>query len=188
MHRKILTIGVLAIALAATGTASASEQPNTAAALNLPKGYLQINHATCRFAVPEIDFMMAIGPYYGKTRGNAEDARQDVFNGCIRNKVDKAKLGGPGPRGPRGPAGAAGPAGKSGKDALDGYVQVTATGTGPSVTAQCPAGDVVLGGGSPDETTGSYPSSTSSWTINRDHLSPATMTVIATCAIGAPLS
>jgi hypothetical protein len=181
--KKLLTIGVTLAALAATGTAVAAvqnEQPHLIPP-GAPAGYLAINPNTCRFLHHEIDVMPTATERYAR----AEDSRDDVKLGCLTNKLNKARLGGPGPRGPRGFTGKTGPAGPAGNNALDGYVQVTATGTGSSVTAQCPAGDVVLGGGSPDEVTGSYPSSTSSWTINRDHLSPKTMTVIATCAIGS---
>jgi hypothetical protein len=72
--------------------------------------------------------------------------------------------------------------------AVAGYAQVKATGTGHTVTATCPDGDIVLGGGNlGGEVAGSYPSSNTSWTIVRSHDNHrATNTAIATCAAGPP--
>ena len=52
----------------------------------------------------------------------AEDARHDVKLQCLANRPDRVS-------------------------GVTGYVHVKATGTGHSVTARCPEGDVVLGGG-----------------------------------------
>lgn len=182
MHRK-RTIVTLMAALAATGvTASpasaAGERPNTASALGFPPGYLTIDSVSCRFLHHEID--VAPGP--GEPYAIAEDARQDVLNRCLRHRLGKVGVGKPGPAGPAGPRGARGRTGAAGIGALDGYTQVTASGTGAVVTVSCPTGDVVLGGGSASETAGSWPSSTSAWSVGRDHLSPHLLSVIATCA------
>jgi hypothetical protein len=68
-----------------------------------------------------------------------------------------------------------------------GYTQVTATGLGKTVSATCPTGYKVTGGGSRSETTGSYPSSNTSWTVVRDHLSPKRLDVTAVCVRVASL-
>jgi hypothetical protein len=178
MHRKSIIIGVIAGVLAVSGGAAFAASHGEVANLippGAPSGYLTINKGTCRFVHREIDVMPTATERYAR----AEDSRDDILFNCLRNKSNRAKVGAPGPRGPRGPAGPAG------SGALAGYVQVTASGTGASVTVTCPEGDVVLGGGSPAEFTASYPSSASSWTIGRDHLSPKTLVVIATCATGA---
>ena len=160
-HRKrgIIAVGaimVACLALAASALAAAEHVSRGAA----------VNPKTCKFLTPEKD--PATGPTWKNLRTYViyEDARHDAKVACLQNHMG----------GKRGPAGPAGPAGVSG------YVQVKATGTTHTVTATCPQGDVVLGGGSPSETTGSYPSSTSAWTVVRDHLSPKRLTVIATCA------
>ncbi len=157
---NVVLLALIAGVCAAGSAFAASEQSN--AAMGFPPGYLQINKTTCKFLHHEID--LPLGPTVAKLARaySWDDARHDVKGACQSNKPD--------------PDGT-----------IIGYVQVTAHGAGPSVTAQCPAGDVVLGGGSPDETTGSYPSGVSAWTIRRDHLSPPTMTVTATCAIGGTL-
>jgi hypothetical protein len=169
-HRK--TTSILAASLAALsvgGVALASSHARTmtegaqeAHILGLPIGYAHINMATCKFTVKEVDLRPGPGEPYAR----AEDLRHDALDNCLRRRVNQSKA-------------------KPDTDGVTGYTQVSASGTGKSVTATCPAGDVVLGGGSPDEVTGSYPSSATTWTVNRDHLSPPKMTVIATCAVQA---
>lgn len=189
-HRKFLAIGVIAAAIAAaTGVAHGATEASRVA--GIAPSQFQINPKTCRFLHREIDPVTPKASLFGRvnvviaindlrTYSLYEDMRHDVKMSCLSNHM--GQRGPAGPAGARGPAGPAGPAGSGG---VAGYVQVKATGTGASVTATCPTGDVVLGGGSPDETTGSYPSSQSSWTVNRDHLSPRVLTVIATCARAA---
>ncbi len=161
-HKKAILAAVAAVALAVPAVASAMGEHTNAD--GFPPGYLQINPQTCKFLHPEID--QATGPTWKNLRRFAiwEDARDDVKLSCLTNRPDHT--GG-----------------------VAGYVQVKATGTGQSVTATCPEGDVVLGGGNVSgEAAGSYPSSASSWTVNRAHDNKqATLTVIATCA-QAPVS
>lgn len=107
--------------------------------------YLQINPKTCKFLHREID--QATGPTWKNLRRFIvwEDARHDVKLQCLANRPDHTS-------------------------GVTGYVQVKATGTGHSVTATCPEGDVVLGGGNVrGEAAGSYPSTSSAWTVNRAH-------------------
>jgi hypothetical protein len=64
------------------------------------------------------------------------------------------------------------------------YTRVHVTGTTASVTATCPAGTRVTGGGNEaGEAAGSYPSSSRSWTVTKSHdFKPKTLTVWAVCA------
>ena len=162
-HRKVTTTIAAGIAALTVGGVAyaASEQaqliPNGA-----PSGYLAINPQTCKFIHPEID----VKPSPGERYARAEDSRDDAKLSCLTRKINQPKT-------------------TPDVDGVAGYTQVSASGTGQTVTAQCPAGDVVLGGGSPDEVTGSYPSTASAWTVVRDHLSPARMTAIATCGKAA---
>jgi hypothetical protein len=156
-HKKLLLAAVAIAALAVPAVASAvSEHANTE---QFPPGYLQINPTTCKFLHKEID--QPTGPTWKNLRQFAiwEDARHDAKLNCLTNRPDHTA-------------------------GLAGYVQVKATGTGHSVTATCPKGDVVLGGGiMAGEAAGSYPSTTSAWTIIRAHDNhQASITVIATCA------
>jgi hypothetical protein len=186
MHRKWAPIIAVAAIAAATGVAQASSGEMTMNVAGISKSQLQINPKTCRFLHREIDPLTpkaqaSLSSVVGAVNALRvyslyEDARHDAKMSCLARHM--GQRGPRGATGSRGPAGPAGPAGSG----LAGYVQVKATGTGATVTATCPTGDVVLGGGSPDETTGSYPSSTRAWTIARDHLSPRVLTVIATCA------
>lgn len=190
-HRSNIVVGVLVAVIAALCLAAAAKASSGELTMNvagISKSQLKINPRTCRFVHAEIDPLTpkataSLSSVVGAVNALRvyslyEDARHDAKMACLSHHMG-------GKRGPRGFAGArgpAGPAGPAGSGALAGYVQVRASGTGQTVTATCPEGDVVLGGGSPDETTGSYPSSQSAWTIARDHLSPHVMTVIATCA------
>jgi hypothetical protein len=154
-YKKAMLAAAAVVALAAPAVASGvGEHANTE---QFPPGYLQINPTTCKFLQKEID--QATLPTWKNLRQFAiwEDARHDAKLTCLTNRSDHTS-------------------------GLAKYIQVTATGPGHSVTATCPKGDVVLGGGSPSETAGSFPSSASSWTVARDHLSPKALTVIATCA------
>jgi hypothetical protein len=158
-YKKAMLSAVAVVALAAPAVASGvGERANTE---QFPPGYLQINPTTCKFLHTEID--QATLPTWKNLRQFAiwEDARHDAKLTCLTNRPDHTS-------------------------GITGYIQVRATGTGHTVTATCPTGDVVLGGGSPEETTGSSPSSDSAWTVKRDHLSPPLVTVIATCAKAAP--
>jgi hypothetical protein len=120
--------------------------------LGLPAGYLTLNPTTCRFAIPERD--RAEGPTWRQLRTafDWEDARHDAKTACLAHRKPRLST-----------------------------VIVTSSGTGAAVTAVCPAGYRVSGGGSPDEVTGSSASSTTSWTVSRDHLSPKTLTAQAVC-------
>ena len=156
-HKKLLLAAVAVVALAVPAVASAvSEHANTE---QFPPGYLQINPVTCKFLHKEID--QPTGPTWKNLRQFAiwEDARHDAKLNCLTNRPDHTA-------------------------GLAGYVQVKATGPGHSVTATCPEGDVVLGGGiMAGESAGSYPSTNSTWTIIRAHDNhQASITVIATCA------
>ena len=156
-HKKAMLAAVAAVALAVPAVASAmGEHAN---AEGFPPGYLQINPQTCKFVHPEID--QATSPTWKNLRRFTiwEDARHDAKLSCLTNRPDHT--GG-----------------------VTGYVQVKATGAGQSVTATCPEGDVVLGGGNlSGEAAGSYASSSSTWTVNRAHdNNQPTLTVIATCA------
>jgi hypothetical protein len=133
-----------------------------------PEGYLQINPRTCKFLHHEID--QPRGPTWKNLRKAFiwEDARDDVKFQCLTRRVN---------------GGAGGVAG-----AVAGYAQVRKTGTGHTVTVTCPKGDIVLGGGNTaGELAGSYPSSSSSWTIVRAHDDQrASITAVATCAAAPP--
>ena len=133
-----------------------------------PEGYLAINPKTCKFLVREID--QPLGPAWTNLRTAFiwEDARHDAKLSCLTKKADGAAGGVTG--------------------AVAGYAQVKATGPGQTVTATCPTGDIVLGGGNiGGEVAGSYPSSTTSWTIVRAHDNHrATITAVATCAADPP--
>jgi len=160
--KKGLLGAVALVALAVPAVASGVGEH--AATKQFPPGYLQINPTTCRFLHKEID--QATLPTWKNLRQFTiwEDARHDAKLSCLTDRPDHT--GG-----------------------LAGYVQVKATGPGPDVTATCPEGDVVLGGGIvAGESAGSYPSTSSAWTIVRAHDNhQATLTVIATCAT-APAS
>jgi hypothetical protein len=181
------------VAIAALGTGVAQASSEAANTAGISKSQLQINPKTCRFVHREID---PLTPKAQASLSSAvvavnmlrvyalyEDARHDVKMACLAHHMGGS--GKRGPRGPRGVRGPAGPAGPAGSGALAGYTQVRASGTGATVTATCPTGDVVLGGGSPDETTGSYPSSNTAWSVRRDHLSPRVLSVVAVCAKAA---
>jgi hypothetical protein len=79
---------------------------------------------------------------------------------------------------------------------VSGYQQVSATSTTGSVTATCPPGKVVVGGGGyatnngsgTVSVTGSYPASTSSWIVTAERQSGNggfTVTAFAICATSA---
>jgi hypothetical protein len=156
-HKKLIAAAVAAVALAVPAIANATGEHASAA--GFPPGYLQINPVTCKFLHPEID--QPTLPTWRNLRKFAiwEDARHDAKLNCLTNRPDHTA-------------------------GLAGYVQVKATSAGANVTATCPTGDVVLGGGiTSGEAAGSYPSSASTWTVNRAHDNHlATITVIATCA------
>lgn len=183
-HRKaLIATALVALAIPAAAQASGGETANAL----IPASATTINPRTCRFVHKEVD--PATGPTWQNLRIYTlyEDARHDAKDACLAKHIGKVGVGKPGPQGPAGPRGKQGANGAPGAPGAPGglahYTQVRASGTGATVTVTCPAGDVVLGGGSPAEFTGSYPSSATSWTIGRDHLSPKTMTVIATCAL-----
>lgn len=164
--KKLTAAAVAILALLVPAVAAAtSEHANVN---GFPEGYLAINPTTCKFLHPEID--QPLGPTWKNLRTAFiwEDARHDKKMSCLTNRVNGA---------------AGGVAG-----AVAGYAQVRATSTGQTVTATCPNGDIVLGGGNiSGEVAGSYPSSNSSWTIVRAHDNhQATITVVATCAAGPP--
>jgi hypothetical protein len=159
-----LAIGTVALLVPAVAFA-AVEHVDTK---GFPEGYLSINPRTCKFVHHEID--QPRGPTWKNLRTAViwEDARHDVKLSCLTRRVN---------------GGAGGVAG-----AVAGYAQVKKSGTGPTVTVTCPAGDIVLGGGNiGGEVAGSYPSSNSSWTIVRAHDNKlATITAVATCAAAPP--
>jgi hypothetical protein len=133
-----------------------------------PPGYLAIHPKTCKFVHHEIDQPLAPSWKNLRTAFVWEDARHDAKLSCLTRRVNGA---------------AGGVAG-----AVAGYAQVRKTGTGQTVTATCPDGDIVLGGGNVGgEVAGSYPSSNSSWTIVRAHDNHrASITAVATCAAAPP--
>jgi hypothetical protein len=152
-HRKAALIAA-GLATLATGTAfAAGEHANTSPAS-------AVNPKTCRFLQREKD--PKTGPTWKNLRTYViyEDARHDAKMACLARHMPK----------PANPV-----------NVKFGYTQVTATGLGKTVTATCPAGYKVTGGGSRSETTGSYPSSNSSWSVVRDHLSPKRLDVTAVC-------
>ena len=164
--KKLAAAAVAILALLVPAVAAATSEH--ASVKGFPKGYLAINPKTCKFLHREID--QQLGPTWKNLRTGFiwEDARHDAKMSCLTNRVNGAF------------GGVAG--------AVAGYAQVKATGPGHTVTATCPNGDIVLGGGNiGGEVAGSYPSSNSSWTIVRAHDNKrATITVIATCAAAPP--
>ena len=164
--KKLAAVAVAFLALLVPAVALATSEH--ASTKRFPEGYLAINPKTCKFLVREID--QPLGPAWTNLRTAFvwEDARHDAKLSCLTKKVDGA---------------AGGVAG-----AVAGYAQVKATGAGHTVTATCPDGDIVLGGGNiGGEVAGSYPSSTTSWTIVRSHDNHrATNTAVATCAAAPP--
>ena len=158
---KLAAAAVVLLALLVPAVAVATSEH---ASEKFPEGYLAMNPKTCKFLHREID--QPLGPTWKNLRTGFiwEDARHDAKISCLTNRVNGAF------------GGVAG--------AVAGYAQVKATGPGHTVTATCPSGDIVLGGGNiGGELAGSYPSSNSSWTIVRAHDNHrATNTVIATCA------
>lgn len=175
-HRKNTILAGVAVACLAGGAATAiggtvntTNEALQAHILGLPKGYAQINMATCKFAVKEVD----VRPSPSEAYARAEDIRHDALDNCLRHRVNSFKVKAPAPD----------------ADGVTGYVRVTATINfkQTSATASCPSGDVVLGGGASVEVEGSYPSSDAAWTVTRDntwgHLK--TGTVYATCATQA---
>ena len=164
--KKWVAAAVALLALLVPAVALATSEH--ASTRGFPEGYLAINPKTCKFLVREID--QPLGPAWTNLRTAFiwEDARHDAKLSCLTKKVDGA---------------AGGVAG-----AVAGYAQVKATGPGQTVTATCPTGDIVLGGGNiGGEVAGSYPSSTTSWTIVRAHDNHrATITAVATCAAAPP--
>src|SRR5438034_5253886 len=119
-YKKAMLAAAAVVALAIPTVASAIGEH--ASNEGFPPGYLQINPKTCKFLHPEID--QATGPTWKNLRRFVvwEDARHDVKLQCLANRADRVS-------------------------GVTGYVHVKATGTGHSVTARCPEGDVVLGGG-----------------------------------------
>jgi hypothetical protein len=164
--KKLAVAAVAILALLVPAVAAATSEH--ASLKGFPEGYFAMNPKTCKFLHPEID--QPLGPTWKNLRTAFvwEDARHDKKQSCLTNRVNGA---------------AGGVAG-----AVAGYAQVKATGPGQTVTATCPNGDIVLGGGNiGGEVAGSYPSSNSSWTIVRAHDNHrATITVIATCAAAPP--
>ena len=91
---KTIIIAAVAALLAAAGTAGAAthvvsigEHEATPASFGFPTGYLKINPATCRFYTPERD----VRPGANEPYARAEDLRDDVLFGCLRNKADRQK-------------------------------------------------------------------------------------------------
>lgn len=160
--KRHILIGVTVAALTggATTAIAASEHANLIPA-GAPSGYLAINPQTCKFIHPEIDVRPSATERYAR----AEDARDDAKLSCLTRKIDSAKVVKPG--------------------ALN-YKSVTATGTGATVTAQCPAGYYVTGGGSHSEVTGSYPTGNDAWVVGRDARSPRVLDVTAICVQYTP--
>jgi hypothetical protein len=181
---KYLSLFLLGAAVIGGGTAIAATEGSNLIPPGAPAGYLKINPATCKFVHPEID----VRPSPTERYARAEDSRDDVKLSCLTNKIDKARLGAPGPRGPRGLTGATGPAGPAGAPGgLSGYVIVSAAINfkQASATVSCPSGDKVLGGGANVEVEGSYPvASGSGWVVTRDHTwgTLKSGSVFATCA------
>jgi hypothetical protein len=93
-----------------------------------------------------------VKPTPNERYARAEDSRDDVKMNCLANRGAQLQ-----------------------------YKSVFASGTGHTVTAQCPAGYYVSGGGSQSETTGSWPVGNDAWTVVRDHLSPRVLGVTAIC-------
>lgn len=153
-HKKLATLLVVGLLLAAAGTAVAASEHAVPALIpnGAPLGYLSINHQTCKFVHPEID----VKPTPMERYARAEDSRDDVKMSCLANrKPPKATLQ---------------------------YKRVLAVGTGQSVTAGCPSGWLVFGGGSQSEVKGSYPATDDSWTVTRDAQSPTQLGAYAVCA------
>lgn len=151
----ILLVAAVMLVSAAAARAALHESANYVPP-GAPAGYLKIDPATCRFIHPEID----VAPNAHERYARAEDSRDDVKLSCLTRKVDREKVS-PAPT-------------------LQ-YKSVTAFGTGQVVTAQCPAGYYVSGGGSESETTGSWPVGNDAWSVRRDHLSPRRLDVTAIC-------
>jgi hypothetical protein len=152
-HRKAALIAA-GVTVLATGTAYAAGEHASASPATA------VNPKTCRFLHREVD--PKTGPTWKNLRTYVvyEDARHDAKMACLARHMPK----------PVAPV-----------KVKFGYTQVAASGLGKTVTATCPAGYKVTGGGSRSETTGSYPSSNSSWTVVRDHLSPKRLDVTAVC-------
>lgn len=161
----LIVVAVVALAVGA-GVAHASGE----SALSVPASVLKINPHTCRFATAEVDPRV---PAAGSTLRSViaaetanrrydvyEDARHDAKLSCV------AKMA-------------------AHRGRLD-YQTAFASGTGQTVTATCPAGYYVTGGGSHSETTGSYEQGNDAWTVVRDHLSPRVLDVTAICIRFAP--
>ena len=97
--------------------------------------------------VPGREIDQPLGPTWKNLRTAFiwEDARHDAKLSCLTKRVMGVRRR---------------------RRRVAGYAQVKATGAGHTVTATCPNGDIVLGGGNlGGEVAGSYPSSTTSWTI-----------------------
>lgn len=161
-HKKrALAATIAAICVAGTGTAIASSHARTvregaqeARILGLPSGYAAINTQTCKFATTEVD----VRPSTSEAYARAEDLRHDALDNCLRRRLNQPTT----------------------KPTFS-YVPVLAVGTGASVTASCPAGYYVVGGGSQHEVQGSYPADDGQWTVTRDPKSPAQLDVRAVC-------
>jgi hypothetical protein len=170
MHRKLIAsvvaIGALVIPAIAAATSS---QPayRTEAHVSANSGPNAFDPATCKFLHRERDVVTNIGSIQQKVAQNgrydiAEDARHDAKMNCLTNLVNTLKK-------------------KIGSPATLLYKTAFATGTGERVTATCPAGYFVTGGGSHSETAGSYEEGSDAWTVVRDHLSPRVLDVTAIC-------
>jgi hypothetical protein len=152
-HRKAALIAAAAATLA-TGTAfAAGEHANTSPAT-------AVNPKTCRFLHREVD--PKTGPTWKNLRTYVvyEDARHDAKMACLARHMTK----------PAAP--------------VEGEVRLHPGHrhrAGQDGDGDVPAGYKVTGGGSRSETTGSYPSSNSSWSVVRDHLSPKRLDVTAVC-------
>ena len=161
MNRNTTRRGLIIVAAIMTGFLCLAASAFASGAIEHAVGTnAAVNPNTCKFVKPEVD--PPTGPTWKNLRAYViyEDARHDAKLSCLTRKVGGFKTPPP--------------------------VQlqtkiVTATGTGQTVTATCPAGFSVTGGGSKSETTGSYPSSSSAWTVVRDHLSPRVLDATAIC-------
>jgi hypothetical protein len=179
-HRKAFTIigvALAAISIAAVTAAVAiagSSAPVADSARVPTTGPNAINPANCHFLHREVDVVTDLGSLEQKLAENgkydiAEDGRHDAKQNCNTNLINKVKkmvenlkqtIGQP--------------------STLH-YMRVLASGTGQTVMVSCPAGFLVMSGGSQHETTGSYAVSNDTWAVVRDHLSPKVLDVRAVC-------
>lgn len=112
-----------------------------------------VNQDTCKLVTPEKDH--GTKSFRGlRIYVLQEDAIHDAVMGCLRRHMN---------------AGGA-------------YRRVSASGHGQKVVVTCPAKTRVMGGGATSEVEASYPSSDTTWTVTRDHLSDPNLVAWAVCA------